>query len=393
MSMNVVTQLTSAEGMVNPYPIYRALRAQNPVVWVDEGQSGEGWWLVTQYDLADAILKDPRVWKDASRMGFQNEDSFFGNSMLFQDPPKHTRLRSLVNRAFTPRLISRLEPRIIAIVDGLLDHIGEQKDVDFMSAFAMPLPVTVIAEVLGIPVEDRQQFREWSRLIIGTDDEPVEESIKATKQLGGYFDELIRRRRKAPGEDLLSDLTALQEAGDRLSHQELLGMCVLLLVAGHETTVNLMGNGLYALLQNPGQLGRLRQDPALIESAVEEMLRYDAPVQWGTFRFAGESISIGGCDIGAGQTVVVALSAANRDPAQFADPDTFDVSRSPNRHLSFGMGIHFCLGAPLARLEARVSWSRLLPRFGQIDLNGTPRRRPNVAFRGFDSLPTRFFAG
>lgn len=393
MTMELVRNLSQAEGLDNPYPIYRVLREQNPVLWVRTGPSGgEGWWFITQYDLVDGILKDSRVWKDANRMGY-NDASLFANTMLFQDPPNHTRLRSLVNRAFTPRLVSHLEPRIAEIVEGLLDRIEEQEDVDFMSAFAMPLPVIVIAEMLGIPVEDREQFREWSRLIIGTDDQEVQDSFDATMQLGSYFDQLIRRRRKNPGEDLLSDLMALEEASDRLSHQELLGMCVLLLVAGHETTVNLLGNGLYALLQNPGQLGRLRQAPSLIESAVEEMLRYDAPVQQGTYRFAGEPTSIGGYRLDPGQTVVVALGAANRDPAQFPDPETFDVARSPNRHLAFGRGIHFCLGAPLARLEARVSWSRLLSRFGRVELDGSPRRRPNIAFRGFDTLPARFLRG
>lgn len=398
MVVDVVRKLGTAEGLDNPYPIYRVLREQAPVLWVPTGQPGEGWWLITRYDLVDSILKDARVWKDASRMGHEPE-SVVAHSMLFQDPPSHTRLRGLVNRAFTPRLIRRLEPRITEIVDELLDHIEEQAHVDFMPALAMPLPVIVIAEILGVPAEDRSRFREWSRLIIAasdplaTDELEVQESVAATQQLGDYFDQLIHERTKIPGEDLLSDLIALEEAGDRLSHQELLGMCVLLLIAGHETTMNLLGNGFYALMRHPDQLARLRQDPSLLDSAVEEMLRYDAPVQQATYRFAGERVSLAGERLERGQTVVVALGAANRDPAQFPDPETFEVSRTPNRHLAFGRGIHFCLGAPVARMEARVAWSRLLARFGRMEIDGLPRRRPNTAFRGFDTLPARFAVG
>lgn len=393
--MDLIAQLYEPAGVENPYPIYHALRERDPVCWAPYPGGNGGRWLVTGYDLGDRVLKDSRIWKDASRMGYE-DPSLFGRSMLFLDPPDHTRLRGLVNRAFTPAMVARLGPRIGEIVEWLCDDMAERGRVDFIRDFALPLPVVVIAEILGVPVNDRNLFREWSRtLIAGTD---VAASVSgegdfagdAIGQLAGYFDQLIRMKRDRSGEDLLSALIALEDGGDRLSHQELLAMCVLLLVAGHETTVNLLGNGLFALMEHPDQLEHLRQHPDGIESAVEEMLRFDAPVQETTFRFVGEPLNLGGHPLEAGQSVVVLIGAANRDPAQFPDPDRFDVTRSPNRHLAFGRGIHVCLGAPVARLEAGLAWSLLIPRFRRIALEGEPRRRPNLMFRGFDSLPAVF---
>lgn len=393
--MDLIAQLYEPAGVENPYPIYHALRERDPVCWAPYPGGNGGRWLVTGYDLGDRVLKDSRIWKDASRMGYE-DPSLFGRSMLFLDPPDHTRLRGLVNRAFTPAMVARLGPRIGEIVEWLCDDMAERGRVDFIRDFALPLPVVVIAEILGVPVNDRNLFREWSRtLIAGTD---VAASVSgegdfagdAIGQLAGYFDQLIRMKRDRSGEDLLSALIALEDGGDRLSHQELLAMCVLLLVAGHETTVNLLGNGLFALMEHPDQLEHLRQHPDGIESAVEEMLRFDAPVQETTFRFVGEPLNLGGHPLEAGQSVVVLIGAANRDPAQFPDPDRFDVTRSPNRHLAFGRGIHVCLGAPVARLEARLAWSLLIPRFRRIALEGEPRRRSNLMFRGFDSLPAVF---
>lgn len=393
--MDLIAQLYEPAGVENPYPIYHALRERDPVCWAPYPGGNGGRWLVTGYDWGDRVLKDSRIWKDASRMGYE-DPSLFGRSMLFLDPPDHTRLRGLVNRAFTPAMVARLGPRIGEIVEWLCDDMAERGRVDFIRDFALPLPVVVIAEILGVPVNDRNLFREWSRtLIAGTD---VAASVSgegdfagdAIGQLAGYFDQLIRMKRDRSGEDLLSALIALEDGGDRLSHQELLAMCVLLLVAGHETTVNLLGNGLFALMEHPDQLEHLRQHPDGIESAVEEMLRFDAPVQETTFRFVGEPLNLGGHPLEAGQSVVVLIGAANRDPAQFPDPDRFDVTRSPNRHLAFGRGIHVCLGAPVARLEAGLAWSLLIPRFRRIALEGEPRRRSNLMFRGFDSLPAVF---
>lgn len=392
---DLVRRLGTAEGLHDPYGLYHQMREHAPVFWAPYDQYEGGRWIVTRYDLVDAILKDSRVWKDSGRIGY-TDGSLFGKSMLFQDPPHHTRLRGLVNRAFTPTMVSRLAPRVGEIVDFLLDDLAASGPVDFMTGFAMPLPVIVIAEILGVPPEDRHQFREWSRVLIaGTDvltanADTENASMEATMRLGSYFDGLIHERRQAPGDDLVSALAALEENGDRLSHEELLGMCVLLLVAGHETTMNLLGNGLHALLAHEGERQRLGADPSLIESAVEEMLRYDAPVQQGTYRYAGEPIEMAGVQMEPGNTVAVVLGAANRDPAQFPDPDRFDVGRSPNRHLSFGRGIHFCLGAPVARLEARVAWSRILERFPRLALAGEAIRRPNAIFRGFDALPVVF---
>ncbi len=394
--IDLVRALGSPGGLADPYPLYHEMRREAPVFWVPYDQYDGGRFIITRYDLADAVLKDSRICKDASRMGYQ-EGTVFGKSMLFQDPPDHTRLRGLVNRGFTPAMVAQLAPRVREIVDFLLDDVIGVGPADFMTAFAMPLPVIVIAEILGVPAEDRAQFREWSRVLIaGTDvltasPETESRSMEATMQLASYFDGLIRERRRHPGVDLVSTLAALEEAdGDRLSHEELLGMCVLLLVAGHETTMNLLGNGLFALVARPDEMGRLRRDKTLIEPAVEDMLRYDAPVQQGTFRYAGEAVELAGVRMEPGQTVAVMLGAANRDPEQFPDPDRFDVARRPNRHLSFGRGIHVCLGAPVARLEGRMAWTRILERTSSIELDGTPIRRPNSIFRGFDALPVRF---
>ncbi len=394
--IDLVRALGSPDGLANPYPLYHEMRRRAPVFWAPYDQYEGGRFIISRYDLADAILKDARIWKDASRMGYQ-EGTVFGKSMLFQDPPDHTRLRGLVNRGFTPAMVAQLAPRVGEIVDFLLDDMIGVGPVDFMAAFAMPLPVIVIAEILGVPAEDRPQFRAWSRVLIaGTDvltanQETESRSMEATMHLASYFDGLIRERRHRPGPDLVSTLAVLEDAdGDRLSHEELLGMCVLLLVAGHETTMNLIGNGLHALLSHPEELERLRQDPGLNEPAVEEMLRYDAPVQQGTFRYAGEAVEMAGVRMDAGRTVAVLLGAANRDPEQFPDPDRFDVSRRPNRHLAFGRGIHVCLGAPVARLEARMAWTRILERTGTLEFAAEPVRRPNSVFRGFDALSVRF---
>lgn len=398
MSVDLVRMLGQPSGLADPYSIYRALRDADPVLWVPFQAYDGGQWFVTRYDLVDQVLRHPKVWKNTRRMNDADED-LFSRTMLFQDPPEHTRLRGLVNRAFTPGMVDRLGPRIDEIIADLLDAAADRGKINFIADFALPLPVIVIAEILGVPPNDRARFREWSRSLIvtgegggnegGTRDASPYEGAMA--RFAEYFDGLIRTKRAHPGPDLLSTLVAMEDQGDRLSRDELLGMCILLLVAGHETTVNLLGNGLSALLTHSSEMVRLRSDPSLIEPAVEEMLRFDPPVQVATYRFIGEAMTLGGKTLLPGQSVAAVLAAANRDPSQFPDPDRFDVGRTPNRHLAFGRGIHYCLGAPLARLEARRAWRGLLARFSAVEMDGEVVRRPNPMFRGFDDLPVRLY--
>ena len=378
----------------DPYPVYARLREDHPLARIDFGASVL--WLVTRYADVEAILKDSRVWKDVTRhpqWGAESQADGFERSMLFRDPPDHTRLRALVSRAFVPAVVRTLEPRIAAIVADLLDDLARRGEGDFMADVARPLPVIVIAELLGVPPADRDGFRRLSELVIRGSDfvtssaQDMEASQAASHDLSAYFAGLVAQRRAAPGDDLLTRLIAAQAEEGRLAEDELLATCNLLLIAGHETTMNLLGNGLVALLARPDEVDRLRRDRSLVPSAVEEMLRYDAPVQRATFRFAGEAFDLHGQTLHAGDQVGCVLGSANRDPAAFPDPDRFDVGREPNRHLAFGRGIHFCLGAPLARLEATLAVDALIGRF-DVDL-GTPMRRPGTMFRGYERLPVR----
>ena len=336
---------STPEFLANPYPTYRWLQENDPVRWLPITGGQHGMWLVVRYDDVFAALKDSRLSKDMSRVVPAEQLTPLTRSMLFRDPPDHTRLRSLVNLAFTPKTVAAMKSHIEEIADGLIAQMREQKEVDFVSSFALPLPVIVIAELLGVPTADREQFQGWSKKIIaGSDgaassDEAFEESNRAGMELGIYLSQLIEERRKQPRNDLISDLLQAHDGEQRLNETELLGTCVLLLIAGHETTVNLLGNGLLALLQHPDQMALLRQDPGLIPNGVEEMLRYDSPVQRATNRFALEPIEIAGKRIEPGQQVSAVLGAANHDPSHFPDPDCFDVSRTPNRHLAFGFGI------------------------------------------------------
>jgi len=311
--------------------------------------------------------------------------------MLNSDPPDHERLRKLVNKAFTARRVEQLRPRISVITAGLLDDMSAQQEVDLLTAFAFPLPVTVICELLGVPVADRDQFRAWSATIVSESVSPEVAQDHITAMIG-YFRNLLAARRRAPADDLLSDLISARDDTDRLSEDELLSMAWLLLVAGHETTVNLIAGGVLALLLNPGELARLRADPALLGGAVEELLRYVSPVNDATFRFAAEPLEIDGVPIGPGEVVLVALSGANRDPSRYPHPEGLDVGRDSGGHLAFGHGIHYCLGAPLARLEAEIAFRGLLERFGSMTLAVPPdalRWRPSSLIHGLESLPVR----
>jgi cytochrome P450 len=387
------------EFLADPYPTYHRLRAEDPV-----HHSPLGFWVLTRYEDVASTLRDPRLVKEpiaafvAARFGVAVPPGM-GLSMLDRDPPDHTRLRGLVSRAFTPRVVEGLRPRIQAIVDGLLDRAQPTGSMDLIEEFAYPLPVGVICEMLGVPVEDHERFKGWSldlargldAIMLPADSEVGRRSVTARHGLSDYFRELIAQRRTAPRDDLLSALIAAEEAGDRLSEQELLATCILLLVAGHETTVNLIGNGSLALLRHPDQLRRLREDPGLIGSAVEELLRYDGPVQR-TARIPSENVTIGGRTIAKGEMVMPFIGAADRDPAQFPDPDRLDLGRADNRHLAFGWGIHFCLGAPLARLEGQIALNTLVHRWPRLALATTdpPEYRQSLTLRGLKTLRATF---
>jgi cytochrome P450 len=313
--------------------------------------------------------------------------------MFVMDPPEHTRLRTLVQQAFTPRVVTGLRPRVERRVDELLTAGGERGEIDLMAEFAGPLPATVLAEMLGIPAEDHELFRYWTTTLIESID-PVShhltgksaEGAKARLDLERYLTETVADRRRRPREDLISALVQAEEAGDRLSGDELMEMCVLLTVAGLETTANLIGNGVNALLDHPDELDRLRAEPGLIGSAVEELLRYDAPIQL-SGRIPIENVEMFGRGMRKGQMIGIVLGAANRDPAVFAEPDRLDLSRTPNNHLAFGRGIHFCLGAPLARVEGAIAIGALVTRFPGLRRAGDAKRRLNPHVRGFATLP------
>jgi cytochrome P450 len=386
-----------AEYFSDPYSVHARLRAEHPVAQVIM-PGGTPAWLITGYAQARAALTDPRLLK-MPRDWRPDPDSEFGAldmHMLNSDPPDHERLRKLVNKAFTARRVEQLRPRITAITEELLDDMSTQQEVDLLTAFAFPLPVTVICELLGVPVADRDQFRAWSATIVSetVSSEVAQDHLTA---MLGYFRDLLAARRREPADDLLSALisarddTARDNTG-RLSENELLSMAWLLLVAGHETTVNLIGSGVLALLLHPGELARLRADPALLAGAVEELLRYVSPVNNATFRFAGEPVDLGGVSISPGEVVLVSLSGANRDPSRYPDPERLNVGRDSAGHVAFGHGIHYCLGAPLARLEAQIAFGALLERFGSMTLAVPPqalRWRPSTLIHGLESLPVR----
>ena len=384
----------SAETAQDPYPTYAKLRARDPV----HRSRLMNAWVFTRYADADAILRDHRRFSSdpRKRTAARRQRASLPNveepSMLFLDPPDHTRLRALVNKAFTPRAVAALEPRIREIMTTLLDAVDDPSAFDLMKAVAKPLPVIVIAEMLGIPPEDRAQFAVWSdqraRILEPTLTPEERETAEAAMQaLDEYLRPIISERRAAPRDDIISALAQAEEEGDTLTEREVLVMLRLLLVAGNETTTNLIGNGVLALLRHPDQLAALRGDAALIPSAVEELLRFDSPVQV-DLRSALDDCDVNGFRVRRGDNVVILLGAANRDPDRFPAPDRLDVRRAEQNHLAFGRGIHHCLGAPLARLEGRVVLEALLERFRSIRLlDDRPAFRNSVVLRGLHSLP------
>ena len=392
----VVYNPLSAATAQDPYPVYAALRKRGPV----HRSRLMNAWLLSRHGDIDIILRDHQRFSNDPRKGTLSrdqraklpaEEEF---TMLFLDPPDHKRLRALVNKAFTPKAVNALEPHIRSLLGSLLDDIDDPAGFDLMQAVAQPLPVIVIAEMLGIPAEDRAQFKIWSdqrartlEPIITPREREVAET--ASKALDEYFLPIIRERRVEPQDDIVSALAQAEEEGDRLTEREMLNMLRLLLIAGNETTTNLIGNGFLALLRHPDQLQRLRDDPSLIPLAVDELLRFDSPVQT-DFRRVLTDCEVNGIPLKQRENIVLLLGSANRDPDVFEAPDTLDVGRGDRSHLSFGRGIHHCIGAPLARLEGRIVLEMLLERFSRIGLRGEPPRfRNSIVLRGLESLPLR----
>jgi len=395
LESGVVFDLTSKDVLANPYPTYQRLRERDPVHRMRLVNA----WVLTRYEDVQAVLQDHHRFSN-QEAGAGDREYTKDRSMLDLDPPDHTRLRSLVSKAFTPRSVAALGPRIEKIVEGLLDDVNGEDRFDLIDSFAFPLPIIVIAEMLGVPAEDLDRFKDWSNDIV-LSLEPIltrEQRVRfrrSEQELYEYFEGIIALRRQDPQDDLVSALLAAEEEGDRLSHGELLATLLLLLVAGNETTRNLIGNGMLALLRNPGELQRLKREPELIETAIDELLRYDSPVQLDG-RTALEDVELRGKIIHTGQQVVSVVGAANRDPAAFSDPDRLDLGREEKSHISFGRGIHYCLGASLAKLEGRIAFEGLLERFSSMRLAAEPQQRKQVVLRGVEDLiveverPSRF---
>ncbi|MEV8225706.1 cytochrome P450 [Streptomyces sp. NPDC079167] len=390
--MTVIDLRGAADFSANPYPYYAKLRAEGPVHLV-RTDDFERVWMIVGYEEARAALADQRYSKDwRTTASFSGTSNPINANMLEMDAPHHTRLRKLVAREFTARRIEALRPRVEQITGDLLDAMVPAGSADLVDAFAFPLPMTVICELLGVPDIDRDAFRALSNAVV-TPVSPEKEN-EAVDAMGAYLDKLIEDKRRAPGDDLMSALIqAHDDEGDRLSPDELIGMAFLLLVAGHETTVNLISNGVRALLDHPDQLALLRAEPELIDGAVEEMLRYDGPVETATFRFTREPVAIGPVVIPQGEPVLVALGSGDRDPGRYPDPDTFDIRREAQGHLAFGHGIHFCLGAPLARMEGRIAIRALLercPGLARDPEGGELDWLPGLLLRGVRRLPVRW---
>jgi cytochrome P450 len=386
-----------ADYFQQPMAYFARMREEAPVTPVILPYGNGRLWLVTRYADVRAALADPRLHKDwagkLTEPGWVPDEvtGYLSVHLLNADPPGHTRLRQLVSRAFTARRVAGLRPRVEAVTASLLDAMADHDEVDLLEAFAFPLPVTVICELLGIPVEDQAQFRAWSNAMLSDAGEPGSFRAAGTAMYH-YFTQLVADKRAHPADDLVSALVAASDTGDALSQRELIAMLFLLLVAGHETTTNLIASGTLALLTHPDQLERLRDDPALLPGAVEELLRYANPLNHATERFTLEPVEIGGVTIPAREWVLCVTSSANRDPARFPDADQLDVCRDAGGHVAFGHGIHHCLGAPLARLEGEVAFGALLTRFPALSLAADPatlRWRQSSLIHGLERLPVR----
>jgi len=400
-------QLLASAFFANPYPVYHQLREAAPVYW----SAGWGAWVLTRYADVTTVLRDPQRFSSAGRIAYllrelpapargQLEllERHYQVGIAHSDPPDHTRQRALLTKVFTPRMVEMMRPQVQLLVDQLLDAVQANGRMDIIRDLAYPLPATIIAGMIGAPPEDRDRFREWALgindLFSGGGRTSLDKARRAQQtlvEMHAYIGDLAERRRAEPRDDILSGLVAAEQQGEKLSQAELVAVAVTLFVAGHETTTNLIGNGLLALLRNPEQLRKLQEQPELVGSATEELLRYDTPVQRG-WRITTQDVEVGGQRILKGAMVLPMLGAANRDPTQFPDPDRLDITRPISRHFGFGHGIHFCLGAPLARLEVPVALTTLLRRFPNLRLDPQARLvwRHDVALRGLESLPVLF---
>ncbi len=384
------------------YHLYQKLREQDPVhrITMPSRQTG---WIISRYEDGIRLLKDSRLRKNPFSLFTLQEvqtffplhkKSFFYRHLLNVDPPDHTRLRSLVQKAFAPSVIVQLRPRIQQIADHLLDPLLKKKEFDLIESYAFPLPIFVISEMLGIPKEDRNLFREWSNAFVTAINHPErnKQILDQMEEFYQYLRNLLAERRKNLQDDLISALIQAGTEKNRLSEEEIYSMIFLLIIAGHETTVHLIGNGVFALLQHPEQWEQLRREPKLIHSAVEEFLRYMSPVEVTTNRWAAEPIQLHGKTIAKNDLVLISLASVNRDPTQFVDPEKLDLTREKNEHLAFGHGSHFCLGASLARLEGQIAIQTLLKRIPNFELAVEPKQLkwlPTMLMRGFQSLPIR----
>ncbi|MFC8093880.1 cytochrome P450 [Streptomyces sp. NPDC057301] len=386
-----------ADGLLDhPYDVYRRLRDTAPVHRI-AGPDGSPAWLVTRYDDVREALADPRLSLDKRHAG---PGSYRGlalppaldANLLNMDPPDHTRIRRLVGRAFTPRRVEQLRTPIRRTADRLLDALGPHGTADLIASYAAPLPITVICDLLGVPDEHRRDFREWTDALVAPDPARPQAAKEAVVAMLGFFTRLLADKRTEPADDLLCDLIAVRDTdGDRLSEDELMSLAFLILFAGYENTVQLIGNAVLALLDHPEQLAALRADPSRIPFAVEECARYDGPALLAIRRFPTEDVTIGGVTVPTGDTVLLSLSAADRDPARFSDPDRLDLGRDASGHLALGHGIHYCLGAPLARAETEIALAALLERFPELALaDGDLRRRRSLRARGLLALPVTY---
>ncbi len=394
-------RLADPKFKADPYPVYARLRNEAPVCRVRIGRLVTA-WLITRYEDVVAVLKDERLTSDmrnAPTAGRRAREAFmywvfgpFIENMLGLDDPHHARLRALVQKAFTLRRVEDMRPRIESLTEHLLDRVAPRNRMDVIWDYALPLPATIIAEMLGVPGSDRDRFHRFSAAVVSANTGVIGvlTAIPTVWAFLRYIRKLIRLRRERPGDDLISALAAAEEAGDKLSENELVAMIFLLLIAGHETAANLIGNGTLALIENRTEMDKLRAQPSLMPSAIEELLRYDGPIELAAARWARSDVTMAGVTIPRGAPVFCALTSANRDPEQFERPDVLNLMREPNRHLAFGQGIHFCLGAPLARLEAQIAFTTLLRRFPELRLaapRSALRWRKSLLLRGLEALP------
>lgn len=401
--MGLELDIRHPDNLKNPYPLFSYLRDETPVFWSESLRA----WMITRYEDVHHVLQNPLRYSSerfrkagklytSQRPAVKDVAKVLGDWMVLRDPPDHTRLRGFLHNSFTPHALRRMEPRIQAIVDGLLDRVEAAGRMEFIEDFAFPLPASVIMMIMGVPWEDIEKIRVWSDQLAAylggaqTELDNMEQAREGTVNMADYFRSLVRNYKAGAEDDLVGLMLNAGNDGGRMSEEEIVSNCVLLLFAGHETTTNLLGNGLFHLLRNPAQHRLLAGHPGLVRGAVEEFLRYDSSVP-AVLKVASEDIEFHGCHIKQGDVVLAFLASANRDPRRFENPDALDITRKDNRHLSFAFGIHFCLGAPLARMEANIAFSTLFRRFGGLTLlDEDPPWLPQIFLRGLESLPVGF---